>query len=288
MQLASRFNYGRVRSSEGDRLMATGRALTETNLRQYTPSVFAEQAHQSRSERYAYVPTIDVVRGLDKSGFIPVFACEAKARDESKHGYTKHMIRFRRADQIGVVGDVAELILVNSHDGSTRYQLMAGWFRSVCANGMICGSAFQQINVRHSGNAVEEVINGAFEVSDVFSKVIGQVDNFKSITLSENERLAYAMAALEAKYGVNEQGNVVSPISREKILLPVRYEDRANDLYTTFNVVQEHLVRGGDRGRSTNGRRVTTRPVNGIDGNVKLNRALWTLTEEMARLKQAA
>jgi hypothetical protein len=42
------------------------------------------------------------------------------------------------------------------------------------------------------------------------------------------------------------------------------------------------------RGRTVdaNGRRkrTTTRAVNGIDGNVKLNRALWTLTEKMAEL----
>jgi hypothetical protein len=49
--------------------------------------------------------------------------------------------------------------------------------------------------------------------------------------------------------------------------------------------VQENLVRGGLHGRAANGRAVKTREVRGIDQNIKLNRALWVLAEEMRRLK---
>jgi hypothetical protein len=44
-------------------------------------------------------------------------------------------------------------------------------------------------------------------------------------------------------------------------------------------------MRGGQRGRAASGKRVTTRPVQSIDNNVKLNRALWILADEMAKLK---
>ncbi len=50
-------------------------------------------------------------------------------------------------------------------------------------------------------------------------------------------------------------------------------------------------MRGGLKGRTrgSNGRlrRTTTRPVKALDRNVKLNQALWYLTEKMAELKQA-
>jgi len=63
-----------------------------------------------------------------------------------------------------------------------------------------------------------------------------------------------------------------------------------------LNVVQENVIKGGlhgiaittdERGRRQR-RNVTTRTVNGIDQDVKLNRALWTLAEKMAELKTAA
>ncbi len=50
-------------------------------------------------------------------------------------------------------------------------------------------------------------------------------------------------------------------------------------------------MRGGLKGitRGNNGRlrRTTTRPVKALYRNVKLNQALWFLTEKMAELKQA-
>ncbi|MGB3211313.1 MAG: hypothetical protein WBB19_11460, partial [Desulforhopalus sp.] len=51
------------------------------------------------------------------------------------------------------------------------------------------------------------------------------------------------------------------------------------------------VMRGGLKGkaRDSNGRlrRTTTRPVKALDRNIKLNQALWLLTEKMAELKQA-
>jgi hypothetical protein len=47
-------------------------------------------------------------------------------------------------------------------------------------------------------------------------------------------------------------------------------------------VVQEHLLRGGDKGRAATGRRITTRPVKSVGEDIRLNRALWTLTEKLA------
>jgi hypothetical protein len=50
--------------------------------------------------------------------------------------------------------------------------------------------------------------------------------------------------------------------------------------------VQENAMRGGQPGRSTQGRRMHTRAVGSIDRSVNLNLALWVLAEERRRLKQ--
>lgn len=47
---------------------------------------------------------------------------------------------------------------------------------------------------------------------------------------------------------------------------------------------QENLLKGGLSGRTAQGKRTQTRPVNGIDGDVKLNRALWVMAENMLNL----
>ena len=90
--------------------------LSDEQIFNAAPSVFADAPHNSRSARYAYIPTCEVVNGLRGEGFQPFMACQARSRIEGKAEFTKHMIRFRHQNQI--IGDTAnEIILVNSHDG---------------------------------------------------------------------------------------------------------------------------------------------------------------------------
>ncbi len=85
---------------------------------------------------------------------------------------------------------------------------------------------------------------------------------------------------------------IAQAIEPDQFLRTRRRDDQSTDLWTTFNVVQENVIRGGLHGytRDEQGRRrnTSTRPVTGVDQDIKLNRALWIVAEEMARLKNAA
>jgi hypothetical protein len=252
-------------------------------LRSNVPSIFADDKHHSRSDRYTYVPTSDIVVALDKEGFRPFFACQAKVRSENvdRADFAKHMIRFRHASTIN--SDVAnEIILVNSHDGSTSYQMMAGAFRFVCTNGLICGDLVDDIRVRHSGNIVDNVIEGAYSILDQFGNVEASKEGMKSIVLKPEEKRIFADVALTLKYEDK------APIASDALLNAHRREDKEDpSLWSTFNTVQENLIRGGQYGRTANNRNTRTRAVNGIGQNVQLNQALWTLAEKMKELKAA-
>lgn len=255
------------------------RPLADDQIRCAAPSVFAESAHQSRSERYTYIPTIEVVNGLRREGFEPFMACQARSRVEGKEAYTKHMLRFRHQGQIN--GEEAnEIILLNSHDGTSSYQMLAGCFRFVCHNGLICGETHEDFRVRHSGNVVGNVIDGAYRVLGEFERVDAAKDGMKRIALQPGQQQAFANAALQLRYDPAE--NI--PVEPQQLNQVRRIDDRGADLWRTFNRVQENLLRGGLSGRNAQGRRTTTREVKGVSENIRLNRALWTLAEEMARL----
>lgn len=274
--LATRFGYGR------SSLIQTS-PLTNEQIARVAPSVMAQAAHDSRSERYTYIPTSQVLDALRREGFEPFAAYQGRTRDESRREFTKHMLRLRHVGDIAkqaVVGDtVNEIILLNSHDGTSSYQMMAGCFRFVCANGMVSGEASHDIRVRHSGDIVGNVIEGAYSVLEHFDQVTESRERMRSVTLSDGEQLAFARAALRLKYEDS------APIEAEQLNRARRVDDRGGDLWRTFNRTQEALVRGGVRGRSANGNRTTTRAITGISENVAMNRALWTLAEEMAKLK---
>ena len=103
--------------------------LGEEQMRLAAPSIFAPGKHASRSERYTYIPTIEVLRGLRKEGFEPFMVAQSKSRIEGKTEFTKHMIRMRHAGQVQTKPEANEIILINSHDGASSYQMLAGMFR---------------------------------------------------------------------------------------------------------------------------------------------------------------
>jgi hypothetical protein len=273
MALASKFrNIAATRSD---------RPLSDDEIMRVAPSIFADGKHESRSERYTYIPTIDVLNGLRKEGFQPFMVCQTRVRDEGQRDHTKHMIRLRHGSQIESK-EANEIILLNSHNGTSSYQMLAGMFRFVCHNGMVCGETLSDIRVPHKGDVVGRVIEGAFTVLDGFELVNEQRDGMKGLTLNTGEQQAFARAALTLKY---DDPETPAPVTETQVLAPRRFEDRADDMWTTFNRVQENMLKGGLRGRNRAGRTSTTREVTGIDQNVKLNRALWVLAEEMRKLK---
>ena len=113
MQLASRFSH---RSP----VLWSNHPLSDDQIRAVAPSIFADTPHESRSERYSYIPTATVLTELRKEGFQPFMVCQTHVRNEDRRDYTKHMLRLRHASQIN--GDEAnEVVLINSHDGTSSY-----------------------------------------------------------------------------------------------------------------------------------------------------------------------
>jgi hypothetical protein len=255
--------------------------LTEDQLRRVAPSIFAEAPHGSRSDRYAYISTGSVLQGLRREGFEPFMVAQTRVRDESRREYTKHLLRLRHRSQ--VLGlDSNEIILVNSHDGSSAFTLLGGTYRLVCQNGMVCFRAEQDIKIRHNGDVGERVVSSAYDVLDGFTRVVEEREGMQALTLNQGEQSAFARAALELRFDTADKP---APVTEAQVLSVRRLEDRPNDLWTVTNRVQEALVRGGIEARQSNGRRARTRAVQGIDHNVKLNGALWVLASEMRRLK---
>lgn len=273
----------------------TGRALTEDELFRAAPSIFATSAHDSRSERFRPIPTIEVLRELAKENFLPVGVKQSTARDAGRADFTKHLIRMRRMDDDRKyqVGDtVCEILLKNANDGSSAYDLMAGLFRIRCMNSLVAQTGtIDSVKVRHSGDVGAKVIEGTYRVLSEAQKALEAPTEWSKLQLTRDERLVFAEAAHVARFA-DAEGNVSTPVQPTQLLTPRRTDDQANDLWTTFNVVQENVIRGGIRGvgRDANNRirRVRTRAVNGIDQDVKLNKALFVLAERMGQLKRAA
>ena len=261
-------------------------AMSLDEIRKVAPSVFATEPHNAVSQEYKFIPTIEIMQTLMGQGWLPVQAGEHRVRNASKLGYQKHLLRFRHPN-IPKIGDSeVDLLCYNSHDRTSAFKFLAGLYRFVCANGMACGEdLFEPIAVKHIGYKADNCIDAAYRIVENVPLIASSVEAMRSIDLDTHERVAFASAALVAKYGKDDGGRVLSPIAPDQMLKSRRREDIGTDLWTTFNVVQENAIRGGQltyrqdiHGRV---RRTSARKVESISQSTKLNQALWTLAEQM-------
>ncbi len=259
--------------------------LLDEQIRALAPSVFAAQAMPGVSSRYAFVPTGHLVGRLRDAGWAAVSAVQQRVKLDERRGFQKHLIRFQRRDVVPVKGEYTpELCLINSHDRSSAYQLHAGLYRFICANGMFVGdgNAFERVSIRHAGFTPDEVIEASFRILDQIPTLTASVETFRARQLTGPESRAFATAALRLRYEDVEK----APIGPEKLLEARRYEDAGEDLWHVFNRLQENLLRGGlkdeTRCRADGKRFARTRAISGLDRNVRLNKELWSIAQRLA------
>ena len=250
---------------------------SEQTLKFNAPEALSLTRHPVRtSSRYTLIPTADVVRCLEQEGFELMSARQTRARTSEARQTGRHMLCFRLPQDIGRPSELNDLIpqvvLVNSHDGTSAYWLRAGIFRLVCKNGLLVAMGdFGLIHVPHRGSVIEQVTSGALAIARSFGRIYETIDRMKSFRLAANDRMAFADMAMRARWP-----DTAPPITSGRLLEARRIEDTDGSLWVTYNMIQEHLIGGGLRGRSAGGRAMTTRGVREIRRSVDLNSRLWS------------
>ena len=269
-------------------------------------SIMQTERAPTTSPKYRFYSTMDVVNGLRNHSWYPVRAQEQRVIKAQRLGYQKHMVRFRQeGTYLDKVGDLApELILTNAHDGTTRYSIMAGFFRLACLNGMIVSEGeFGQINVMHLGHDQEDVIEAGYKVIEEVPRLTKKISSYQGIELKPIEETTFAASALLMKYA-KDDSKILSEGSKfhiddrtfdtQMLLAPRRVHDEAPTLWNVFNRIQEKMTKGNRFERTVHetpsGRLIYKEKVPGITSiseNIRVNRGLWHLMDEMAKIKQA-
>lgn len=259
--------------------LRSDRPLTVEQMYNVAPAIFATAAHPDRSERFSPIATFDVIKALSLEGFEPFMVAQTNSRDDLKRGYARHMVRLRHQNESSAEGS-PEIILGNALDGTGAYSITNGYFRMVCQNGLVTGDVLSTFKIPHTGKVTERVVESCYSVLENFHKADDLMEEMKGTELAHQEMLVFAESALKARYGDDEP-----PVDPVKILKPRRREDLRGDLWTTFNVVQENLIRGGASQRDKDCKKKSVRAITSVDRDVKLNQALWVLAEGMLQIK---
>lgn len=227
------------------------------------------------SERYVHIDTRDVVRYMKSEGWhlAATRAAQPRVRDPL---YATHMLDFRRPDDVPIRGAAPRIIIVNSHNGTTSARAMAGFFRFVCANGLVVGHETGHVVARHAGADALQFVHEVQRLERVLAEQRSTLQRWAGRRLNLAQREEYARLVAQLRYG---SAWAAEP---HQILALRREEDDDGTLFSAFNRAQENTTRGGFIGRSRTGRRVTARPLTGIMSDLTYNERLWRMTAELA------
>ncbi|NOQ30492.1 MAG: DUF932 domain-containing protein [Helicobacteraceae bacterium] len=257
--------------------------LTNEQLKQQAPALFTEEPHSDVSEKYHFIPTINVVDEIKANNWYPVSVSEASVRDEDKNGYQQHLVRFRHFDDLLHPQDNAvELLLFNSHDRTKSFSISAGIYRFVCSNGLVVAdSVFESYKIKHLGERDNDVANAVANITAIKPKLMQKIHTLETIELSHLEQESFARSSLPLRFDKHLKVNY------KDVLTPHRDEDNKNDLYTVLNVIQENLLRGNISGvNNITGRRFTSKEIKSISKDVEVNQGLWDIAERIASIKE--
>lgn len=241
-----------------------------------------DQPHSRVSSKYQLVPTKLIAQKFYDLGFKLDEYKSVRVRDSSRIGYQKHFVRLSHPTLLNSRhGDLKfQLLITNSHDGSSSFMMQLGIFRMVCANGLVVGTVFESVSLRHSGRVLEEIEPAIEKIVAQITKLDEALDKMKARQMNTAEIAKFYNEAVKFRYGEKAQGDDVEILSR-------RIADDANDLFTIYNRVQEALVRGS-RVVGSNGRFRQRRAITNISKDKAINEKLFDLAYSYITEAQAA
>ena len=212
---------------------------------------------------------------------------DTRTRTEERAIHAAHVLRFSNASLPMVGGNRIEAVLLNSHDGSTAFELGFGIYRLACANGLVVRTAtVGSVRLVHSGLNLDNVFTAARSLVERAPQVAETIERWSNTQIGYDLALQMSSRMARARWG--------DRFVEADLLSPRRSDDTRSDLWTVFNRAQESVIRGGmevtlSRPVEVEGEVVrvanTTRKATAIRGALKqmrLNQDLFAIASEYA------
>ena len=261
--------------------------LSQDQLFDLVPAAFTPSPAPKTTKHYDYVDTMQAVEILQDHGFKPVYAKQKPSRKRGNIPFASHLIAF--AQDLSDAPHRPEILLWNSHDATQSLRLLSGLYRMACDNGIVCGQGLQA-KLRHDGGQTTGFEKLVIEQAQNMPKAMAQAETMQAIKLDMRQQQAFAKDALNLRWGnINEtaeNGTFWDSVTMIHANHAKRIEDTSQDLWTTYNRLQESLITANnipvisrtDKGEKTR----KAKAIQSLKETVRLNQGLWDLAEKAA------
>ena len=171
-----------------------------------------------------------------------------------------------------------QILLTNSHDGKNAFTFTAGMFRLVCENGLVVSTQeFENVKLRHMGYTFEELQEKIKQMVERLPLTVETMNKMKQVELDEAAAVEFATRALATCFKEDELTRIT--IDAKALLQPTRDEDKGNDLWSIFNVIQEKII-DGDFSYNAGTKTRKARRIKNFNQDLKVNQDLFELALE--------
>jgi hypothetical protein len=226
-------------------------------IKEIAPSVFATSPSLKMSNKYVFVPTVDILENFQKEGWNL-----SSVKQMGKGLHSVHELRFRNGELPKVGDSLIEAIVRNSHNGMATFSVSAGLHRLVCSNGLtVPTSVAESFNVRHQRFDLDDAKKLTENFATKLPVIERSVSKMMDKVLDDKERIGFIEKAINLRW---KSGSVPTSLDVLSIVHPKREEDMGKDVWTTFNVIQENFVKGGLKYTTNSGRNTELRGLKNI------------------------
>lgn len=235
--------------------------LLSEDIMRLAPSVYAMDKAPHLTERYGQVTTGQAIGVLADFGYYPVQAAQV-----GKTRFAKHMLAFASDLRLG---DRPELILYNSHDGTSALKMFAGFWRAICSNGLVAGDGFKS-RMLHNTSTVRNFETLITSTAARLYDLQDSIDRMRSKTMAPGDALEFVKVGAHFRWKEER----VTDRTIKDIMTPRRFGDDSTDVWSVYNRLQESLIRGGVRVGPEDRK---ARAISSIQQNLRINQELWDL-----------
>lgn len=235
-----------------------------------------DQKMPTLTDNYKLVKTGDIVDKVISLGYNVEKFVALKTKKVERRGYQKHRVLFTSNDLTTALADQGklQLLMTNSHDGTSSVTFQIGFFRYICANGLVAGDFIgEPVRVRHIGNIEDKIEEAIKIVAERANKLDEAMLKLQSVKLTFERIKEFELRAAQLRYD-----NVIDAV------FPLhRPEDNGQVLFEVFNRVQEGLTKGlGAKITDENGKVKSIRQLRSFMSDSEVNSKLFDLALEFA------
>ena len=244
------------------------------------------------SDRYVQASTATVIEDLAKLGWYPTEVKQCRSKKGSKGIRSFHMIALQNPNvkiskivensngtSTEIVDSYPRIILTNSHDGFNSFKFILGLVRLICSNGLVlCSDEFANLSIRHINYTFETLRTVVTDIVEKVPYVVSTMNDMKNTILSNENKKELATAVVKIRKEMDDNQQIaLDEATIMDILMPVREEDKGDDLWTVFNVCQEKMIKGGFHSVGKNNKLRKQRGITSIKKDIEYNQQLWNL-----------